>query len=206
MRLALHAAFCAAVVATIPAAYAQSYTLDTIEIHGVKSVPADTLRAGLVNHTGDKVTTADLLANQDALTKELQAQHVTGGVKTSLRNKQHGHIDLIFDVDDQGVVATKVQTVAPKLGAQTFVGNVKLSADDLVAATGLKANDELSDAKIQAAETAIGDAYKKKKLGVKVSGVVRQAGGKADLVWTIIEQKAPAKKANPGDEGGYGTE
>jgi outer membrane protein assembly factor BamA len=179
-----------------------TYTLDKVEINGVKSVPADELRAGLKDQPGARVTTNDLLADQDALTKELEADHVVGGIKTSLRNKNNGHIDLIFDVDDQGVQQPKVTTVAPKLGTETFVGNKKLATDDLIAASGLQPGDELSDARIQAAQVAIGAAYKKAKIGVQLAGAVKQNGAKADLTWTITEQKAAKKKSNAEDLGG----
>jgi outer membrane protein assembly factor BamA len=191
-----------------PAAHAATtYKLDKIEINGVKSVPVDQLVAGLKDHPGDKVQTSDLLADQDALTKELEAAHVVGGVKTSLRNKNNGHIDLIFDVDDQGVQVPKVVTVAPKLGQQIFVGNNTVSSDDLAAATGLKPGDELSDAKIQAAEADIIAEYKKvSKSGAQISGSVKQNGERADVTWTIVETKAKKKRRDTEDPGGMPTE
>ncbi|HTZ69057.1 MAG TPA: POTRA domain-containing protein [Acetobacteraceae bacterium] len=202
MRASLPLAALAAAALTASAAHAQTtYKLDKIEINGVKSVPTPPLLAGLKDHSGETVTTNDLLADQDALSKELEAQHVVGGVKTSLRNKNNGHIDLIFDVDDQGVQAPKVVTVAPKLGTQSFVGNNTLSSEDLAAATGLKAGDDLSDAKIQAAQQAILAAYKKaNKVNANITGAVKQNGESANLVWTIAETKAK-KKRKTEDEG-----
>jgi outer membrane protein assembly factor BamA len=208
MRLALPLALVTATgLAAAPHAHAAAtYTLDKVEINGVKSVPADQLRAGLKDQPGARVSTNDLLADQDALTKELEASHVVGAVKTSLRNKNNGHIDLIFDVDDQGVQAPKVTTVAPKLGTEIFVGNKKMATDDLVAASGLQPGEELSDAKIQAARDAIGAAYKKANIGVQLAGAVKQDGAKVDLTWTITEQKGAKKKKSTVDEGGMATE
>jgi outer membrane protein assembly factor BamA len=191
-----------------PAAMADpSYKLDKIEILGVKSVPVEPLRAGLKTQPGATVTTADLLADQDQLTQELEAAHIAGGVKTSLRNKNNGHIDLIFNVDDQGVQAPKIVTVAPKLKDQLFTGNIKLTADDLTAATGLKPGDELSDARIQAAQAAIIEAYKKANLGVTVGANVSR-GELAEITWTLVEQKlvAKKKKKHTDDEGGFSTD
>lgn len=197
-----------AIAAAPGAQAATTYKLDKIEINGVKSVPQDQLLAGLKDHPGAIVATSDLMADQDALTKELEAAHVVGGVKTSLRNKNNGHIDLIFDVDDQGVQAPKVVTVAPKLGQQIFVGNTTIPADDLAAATGLKPGDELSDAKIQAAEADILAEYKKhsKTVGAQISGSVKQNGDKADVTWTIVENKGKKKRKNTEDPGGLPTE
>ncbi len=204
MRPALPLALMAAAgLAALPSARAATtYKLDHIIINGVKSVPTPPLVAGLKDHPGDTVATSDLMADQDALTKELEAAHITGGVKTSLRNYNNGHIDLIFDVDDQGVQAPTVVHVAPKLGNQIFVGNKKMTTDVLVAATGLKPGDELSDAKIQAAQAAIGDIYKKANIGVQLSGSVAQNGTSADITWTITETKAAKKKRNTEDPGG----
>jgi outer membrane protein assembly factor BamA len=192
----------AAIAAAPGAQAATTYKLDKIEINGVKSVPEAQLLAGLKDHPGDKVATSDLLADQDALTRELEAAHVVGGVKTSLRNKNNGHIDLIFDVDDQGVQAPKVVTVAPKLGQQIFVGNNAIPSDDLAASTGLKPGDELSDAKIQAAEADILAEYKKlsKKVGAQISGSVKQNGERADVTWTIVETKGKPKPKKQSDE------
>ncbi len=207
MRVVLPSAVAAALLAAAPAAHATSYILDKVEINGVKSVSADQLVAGLKDHAGDKVTTDDLIADQDALAKELEAAHVVGGIQTAMRNKNNGHIDLIFNVDDKGVQAPTKVTVAPKLGTQTFVGNAAVSSDDLAAATGLKAGDELSDAKIQAAEAAILEAYKKvKKVGAQISGSVKQNGPAADITWTITETKVKKKKKNTDDEGGMTTD
>jgi outer membrane protein assembly factor BamA len=207
LPLALLSAACLAAVSSARAD--TTYKLDKIEINGVKSVPVDQLRAGLKDHPGDTVATSDLIADQDALTKELEAAHVAGAVQTSMRNKNNGHIDLIFNVEDQGVQAPKVVTVAPKLGTQTFVGNATLTADDLATATGLVPGEELSDAKIQAAQAAILEAYKKaNKVSANIAGAVKQNGEKADLVWTITETKGkPAKrKKNVDDEGGMQTD
>jgi outer membrane protein assembly factor BamA len=195
----------AGLLAAAPAARANSFVLDKVEINGVKSVPADQLVAGLKDHAGDKVTTDDLIADQDALAKELEAAHVVGGIQTAMRNKNNGHIDLIFNVTDKGVQAPTTVTVAPKLGTQTFVGNTALSSDELAAATALKPGDELSDAKIQAAEAAILDAYKKaKKVGVQIAGSVKQNGAVADLTWTLTETKQKKKKRNDEDFGAQG--
>jgi outer membrane protein assembly factor BamA len=206
MRVVLPSTLAAVLLAAAPAAHATSYILDKVEINGVKSVSADQLVAGLKDHAGDKVTTDDLIADQDALAKELETAHVVGGIQTAMRNKNNGHIDVIFNVDDKGVQAPTTTKVAPKLGTQTFVGNTAVSSDDLAAATALKTGDELSDAKIQAAEAAILEAYKKaKKVSATISGSVKQDGAAADITWTITEKKTKKKKSVD-DEGGMQTD
>jgi outer membrane protein assembly factor BamA len=206
MRPAFTVALLAAASFATAASADPSYKLDSIQIHGVRSVSVDQLLAGLKTKAGTTVTKSDLLDDQDALVKELEAAHIGGGVKTLLANKNNGHIDLIFNVDDQGVQAPKVVTVAPKLKDQLFAGNKKLTADDLTAASGLKAGDELNNARIQAAQAAIMAAYQKAGVGVTVAGNIAQDKAVADITWNIVEQKAPPKKKSKkhtDDEGGF---
>jgi outer membrane protein assembly factor BamA len=184
----------AAVFAAGPA-LAQHYTLDKIEINGLKSADPSTIAAQLKDQPGAKVTTDDILGDQDQLEKLLEAQHITGAIKTSLRNKHHGHVDVIFDVADTGVAAPVVTTVAPKLKSQTFVGNNKVSADDLQAASGLTPGEDLSTDKIVAAQNAIGAIYKKRNIGVSIQESNAQAAdGSVQITWTITESKKKKKR------------
>ena len=191
----------AAALAAGPAMAQTTYILDKVEINGLKSANPDTLRAQLKDKPGARVATSDILADQDQLEKALEAVHVTGAIKTSLRNKNNGHIDVIFDVADNGIQAPVVTTVAPKLKEEIFTGNVKLKTDDLVAASGLKPGDELSDAKIAAAQAAIQAAYKKADVGCQIGGAVAQSPQGVTITWTIQETKAKKKKRKTEDDG-----
>jgi outer membrane protein assembly factor BamA len=190
----------AAALAAGPA-MAQTYVLDKIEINGLKSADPNALRAQLKDKPGARVATSDILVDQDQLEKALEAIHVTGAIKTSLRNKNNGHIDVIFDVADNGIQAPVVTTVAPKLKQEVFVGNVKLATADLQAASGLKPGDELSDQKIKDTQLAIQAAYKKADVGCEISGAVAQSPEGATITWTIKEVKPKKKKRNTEDDG-----
>lgn len=190
-----------ALLAAGPAA-AQTYTLDKIDVEGLKSADPATLTPKLPFQPGAKVAVPDLIADQDALTKELEAIHVTGGVKTSMRNKNNGHVDLILVVNDTGIQQPKTIVVAPKLKAELFVGNVKLKTEDLQAASGLKPGDDLNNDKIAAAQLAIQAAYKKADVTSTIAGSIAQdKDGTATITWTITEAKAKKKKRNTEDEG-----
>jgi outer membrane protein assembly factor BamA len=183
-------------------ALAQTYTLDKIEINGLKSASPDDMRAKLPFQPGAKVTTDDLITDQDQLEKALEGVHVTGGIKTSLRNKHNGHVDVIFDVADNGIAKPITKMVAPKFKAQVFVGNNKVSSDDLQAASGLTPGEDLSIEKITAAQNAIGDVYKKRDIGVSIQESNAQSpDGTVQITWTITEAKAKKKKRNTEDEG-----
>jgi len=194
-------ALLAAALAAGPA-FAQTYTLDKIEINGLKSADPDQLRAQLKDKPGAKVTTDDIMGDQDQLEKALEAVHVTGAITTSLRNKHNGHVDVIFAVADGGIAKPITTMVAPKLKTQVFVGNVKVTSDDLQAASGLTAGEDLSIEKITAAQTAIGDVYKKRDIGVSIQESNAQSpDGTVQITWTITETKAKKKKRNTEDEG-----
>ena len=203
----LTAALTAGPALVAPALATSTYTLDKVQIRGLKSADPAAIAAQLKDQPGAKVTTDDILGDQDQLEKLLEGQHITGAIKTSLVNKNNGHVNVIFDVNDTGVAAPVTTTVAPKLKTQVFVGNAKISTDDLQAASGLKPGEELSDAKIEAARTAIGDIYKKRDVGVTMQGKTAQSpDGTVEITWTITETKAKKKKKNTEDEGGYQTD
>jgi outer membrane protein assembly factor BamA len=187
-----------------PAAWADTtYTVDQVIINGSKTVPTEKLLAAISEHAGSRVTQADIVADQDAILKVLGAANVVGGIQTSMRNKPKNHIDVIFAVNDQGAQAPIVTKVAPKLNTETFVGNAAIASDKLEAAAGLKPGDDLTNEKIGAAQQAILAVYKAAKLplSIKLSGATRVvAGGKVDVIWTIVETKMKKKK-NTDDEG-----
>jgi outer membrane protein assembly factor BamA len=197
----------ATAIAAGPALADSSYTLDKINIRGLKSANPAAIAAQLKDQPGAKVTTDDILGDQDQLEKLLEGQHITGAIKTSLLNKHNGHVEIIFDVDDQGVAKPVTTMVAPKLKTQVFVGNARISADDLQAASGLTPGEDLSTDKIVAAQNAIGAVYKKRDIGVSIQeSNVQAADGTVQITWTITETKAKKKKKNTEDEGGYATD
>lgn len=187
-----------------PAAWAETtYIVDQVIINGSKTVPTEKLLAAISEHAGSRVTQADIVADQDAILKVLGAANVVGGIQTSMRNKPKNHIDVIFAVNDQGAQAPIVTKVAPKLNAETFVGNASIPSDKLAAAAGLNPGDDLSNEKVAAAQQAILAVYKAAKLplSINLSGATKVvSGGKVDVIWTIVETKAKKKK-NTDDEG-----
>jgi outer membrane protein assembly factor BamA len=196
----------AAALTAGPALAQTTYKLDKINIRGLKSADPAAIAAQLKDQPGAKVTTDDILGDQDQLEKLLETQHITGAIKTSLLNKNNGHVEIIFDVDDQGIAKPVTTTVAPKLKTQIFVGNAKISTDDLQAASGLTPGEELSTDKIVAAQNAIGAIYKKRDIGVSIQeSNVQAADGTVQITWTITEPKKKKKK-NTEDEGGYATD
>ena len=210
MRYKLAAAALGAAWLAAPAAFATDYKLDAINITGVKSIPVATLYAVTAEKPGTTVTTDQILADQDAISKALEKANVVGGIATQLVGpKPNGHFEVNFVITDNGVQAPTVVKVAPKLDAQIIDGNVSLTTDALIAATGLKPGEDMTNEKIAAAQQAISAAYKAAKLplSVGVSGETKMLdGGKVDLLWHVVESKPKKKKRDTDDEGGLQTE
>ncbi len=197
-------------------ALAQTYTLDKVEIDGLKSADPNELRALLPTKPGDKVTVNDLIADQDALTKALESKNIVGGITTSMRNKPGKHIDAIFTIADKGVQApeTKVITkmVDAKLGQESITGNKTVDSAPLLEAANLHEGDTLTKESMSAAAQRILDAYKKQlarhhkegDIGISVTNSPGKVSGEVDLTWVIKESNI--KRASSADTSGYGSE
>jgi outer membrane protein assembly factor BamA len=203
----------AALLASGPA-LAQTYTLDKIEINGVTSVPIAPLKDGLKNKPGSKVTTDDVIADGDALKAELEAAHVTGGVKTAMRNKNNGHIDEIFNVTDNGVQKPVVTTTALHLAHVNFAGNTFMTSDQLAAAAQMKPGDVVTDQSLQDALTRIGAAYKTAAANAAhdpgktniAPQVTYPQPGQVDVLWQFTQQTTAKKKKRNTEDEGFKTE
>ncbi len=213
MRSLFILALVAVSLATRPALADQSFKVDKIEINGVKSVSVDQLRAVLKEKPGDKVTIQDIIADQDLLVKALEKENVTGGVKTSKRDKPGSHIDIIFDVNDNGVqkpvTTTVTRMVNPKLDHLTISGNHLVPADPLLAAANMHAGDDITEQSLRDAIGRIGDAYKARLAKVhKAADITYQTVSTPTSKTTVnIEVRVTEKNVRRGtndDKSGYG--
>ena len=209
MQYSPSAMLLAAALFAAPAAWADTvYNVSKVTITGSKEVPVAQLYAVVQEHPGSKSTVNDILADRDAITKVLGNAHVVGAVNVSVKTTG-SESEIIFAIDDQGVQAPVVTTVAPKLDAEIFDGNASVPTATLATASGLTPGEDLDNNKILAAEQAIVAAYKTANVAVSVqiSGEnKRLASGNYDVIWHIVETKtaAPAKKKDTSDTGGVG--
>jgi outer membrane protein assembly factor BamA len=203
----------AAAAAIAGPARAQSFTIGKIVISGVTSVPTGPLYDSLQEKHGQKVTTDDVLADQDRLIKALEAAHITGGVKTSLSGTPTTK-DIIFAVTDTGVAKPVVTTAALHLAHVTFVGNTYAKAEDLAAAAQMKPGDVVTDQSLQDALTRIGAAYKKAsenaahdpgKTNIQPQVTYPQPG-QVDVVWQFTQETTAKKKKRKTEDEGFHTE
>jgi outer membrane protein assembly factor BamA len=201
------AGLAALTLAAGPAMAQGKFKLGQIVITGVTSVPTQPLIDGLKDKPGDMVTVNDVLADQDQLEKELEAAHVTGGIKTALRNNPHSK-DILFTVNDTGIQKPVVTTTALHLAHLTFSGNQYMTQDELAAASGLKPGDVITDQVLNDATQKIGAAYKKvSDAKATLAGQTNVAvqytyptPGQVDITWTFT-QTTKKKKRNTEDEG-----
>ena len=150
------------------------------------------------------------MADQDQLEKELEAAHVTGGIKTALRNNPHNK-DIIFTVNDTGVAKPVVTTTALHVAHVTFVGNQYMDADQLAAAAQLKSGDVVTDQVLADANTRVANAYQKASEAKAATAgkttvapqVTYPQPGQVDIAFTFTQTAAAKKKKqrNTEDEG-----
>jgi outer membrane protein assembly factor BamA len=183
---------------------AGTMTVDKVTITGSQTVPTQKLLDAIQERVGSKVEQSDIVADRDTIMKVLEDNHVGGKVGASIATKPNKHVIVTFIVEDQGVQAPVVTTVAPKLHEQMFDGNKSIPSDKLAAATGLQPGVDMSNDKLMAAEKAILAVYSAAKLPVNVglSGETKALpGGTVDVIWHVTETKAKKKRNDSDQEG-----
>jgi outer membrane protein assembly factor BamA len=186
LRIGLLAAAFAAIALASHAAHAPTYILNGYSLSGIPGVKAAELEAKLKHKPGDRITDADVNADQAILAKELKARHIGGELYATVAEK-HGRVWIIFDL-----LNTPQATGPRTLEAQNFEGASHISAGALAAATGLKKGDPLSPQKINAARRAILALYAKSAPGkpLTLKGKMQvKPGGKVTLTWVINEPR-----------------
>ena len=166
------------------------YILDGYRLQGI---PGHGNTAGLIaklkHHPGARVTEAEIKTDVDILAKELHARHIRGRLVTGTA-EGNGHILVFFELVDEGPPGANLWT-SHHLISQQFQGAVRVPADSLTRASGLKPGDELSPEKIGAARRAIllliAKSNPGKTLVIKVR-IQTKPGDKAALTWIIGER------------------
>jgi hypothetical protein len=177
----------AALAANSPAYILSGYTFGGLP----KGVSSDQLTAKLKHKQGDRITQADISADQAVLVRELEARHIAGRLFATLAEK-HGHAWVIFDLQKTDPAIAEPGAPNRIFAAQNFEGAVHVSAGALAHATGLTVGETLSLENLKAARRAIIALYAKsmpgEELGLKLK-LQTKPGGKTTLTWTIREPK-----------------
>ena len=170
------------------------YRLLGFSLSGTKRVDTDALVASLPQHAGDKITAAEIKADADRIRAVLAARHVHGDMTTALleREGKGHHIWVIWDVHLADALSYAPANRKRHFAAQSFSGNVRLSAQALALATGLHPGDAMPDGSLSDARTGIEQAYDAATHGapVEVRGKVKvRKGNLVEIAWQITEPK-----------------
>jgi hypothetical protein len=170
------------------------YHLLGFSLRGTKRVDLNALVAALPQHEGDLITSAEIKANAERIGAELAARHVHGNLTTAILEREgKGHyIWVIWDIQKMDAMSHLPLRAGRHFGSQSFTGNIRLSTDQLSAATGFHPGDPMPDGSVGDARTGIEQAYDKVLPGVPVAVKGAVALKKDDSVvikWMITEPK-----------------
>jgi len=170
------------------------YHLLGFSLSGSKHVDLNALVAGLPQHAGDLITYDEIKADAVRIRAELAEHHVHGQMTTALLEREgKGHyVWVIWDIQKLDAMSYLPLRAHRHFASQTFSGNVKLTNDQLAAATGLHPGDPMPDGSVSDARTGIEQAYDtvlpKAEIGVK--GVVKLKKDDSVIIdWKITEPK-----------------
>jgi outer membrane protein assembly factor BamA len=164
----------------------KTFILNGFRLSGVPGINPDELTDKLKDKPGDRITGANINADQAFIADALKARHIKGQLFTTIAEKK-GRVWILFDFQQLDLTPA-----TPLFEAQDFTGNVKLSSAALAAATGLKPGDALPVEKVNAARAAILGAYQKALPGAKVGlrlKLRRRVDGASRLEWVVVEPK-----------------
>ncbi|MCQ8278341.1 FtsQ-type POTRA domain-containing protein [Acetobacteraceae bacterium KSS8] len=145
-----------------------SYTLTKITFQGNSQVPTDELMSALPYKVGDKVDHAALQEDANAVGAVYQKHNVGAGI-TQKMTSLHNKAQLTYVIDEKPPVAPTVVHVGITADTVNVTGNKKISTAQILAASGIKPGDTVTNEKIQAAQTAIQGLYKKANIGASIS-------------------------------------
>jgi hypothetical protein len=188
-RMGLLAATLTALAMAASAAKAPTYIFSGYSFGPIPGANIAELEAKLPHKAGDRITMADVHADQIILAEELRARHLEGRLFASTAEK-HGRVWIIFDLIKPPKLMGDFGNSPHHLESQSFEGESHLSASALAAATGLRPGDPLSPEKMLEARQAIAVAYAKAMPGKLSSLKARMRiapDGGVTLTWIIGE-------------------
>lgn len=172
------------------------YTLLGYALSGSPHIDAAALVAALPHHAGDRVTDADIAADEKRIEAALTARFVHFSEVTTALLQQDGpgrRVWVLWDIQHDDALAQARIPGPYTLLAENFVGNRALTADKLAAASALRPGDRLKTGSIAEARTGIEQAYHAAFPGggFHLDGKLRiRPDGHVILDWIVTEPKA----------------
>ncbi|TLU74487.1 hypothetical protein FE263_04765 [Lichenicoccus roseus] len=168
-RLFVRAAMVTALAATPALAQAPKVMkVQRIEVIGNHRVPTADIDNAMTVHVGDKVTKADLVANENAVVGVYQHANVGASLKQRLTIQPSGAVTVAYLITEQAAPAPQGPAVL-RVDRVTVEGNSKVSTQEIDGVITLHPGDVVDEAKVSANMQAILALYKKKNIGVQIA-------------------------------------
>jgi len=188
-RAALLAGLASLSLSAAPA-LAAGQKLLKVTFSGNQQVATSDLKAALPIQPGQPIDQAGAQSEMSAVESVYKAKNVGANISARTRvypgNKG---MEIAFSIQEQAPQAPVVNHVAPVADQVSVTGNSKITSDKIVAASGIKPGDALTNDKIKAAQAAISALYKKANVGASVATdwTIPQPGH-YDVIFKITEK------------------
>nr|WP_321984885.1 POTRA domain-containing protein [uncultured Lichenicoccus sp.] len=154
-----------------PPALAQSVPsvmkLQRIEVIGNHRVPTADIDSAMTVHVGQKVTKADLAANENAVVGVYTHANVGASLKQRLTIQPSGAVTAAYIITEQAAPAPQGPAVL-RLDRVTVEGNSLITTQAIDSAITLHPGDVVDEARVAANMQAILALYKKKNVGAQI--------------------------------------
>lgn len=145
-----------------------SFTLTKITFQGNDHVSTDELETALPHKVGDTVDHAALQEDANAVSAVYQKHNIGAGI-TQRMTSLHNKAQITYIIAEKAPVAPTVTHVGITADTVSVSGNSRITTANILAAASIKPGDTITNAKIQAAQTAIQGLYKKANIGSTIT-------------------------------------
>ncbi len=142
--------------------------LQRIEVIGNHRVSTTDIDSAMTVHVGQKVTKADLMANESAVVDVYKHANVGASLRQRLTVQPSGAATVTYLITEQAAPAPQGPAVL-RVDKVTVEGNSLITTDAIDSVITLHPGDAVDEAKVTANMQAILALYKKKNVGVQIA-------------------------------------
>lgn len=192
ISLAACAALALAGSGRIGTAHAQAtatYTLSKVAFVGNAQVPSSELQAALPIQPGQTVDRDGLQQDTDAIAAVYRKHNVGANMTARMVVAKGKYATVTYTFVEQAPVAPTIVHVGITVDQVTASGNKKIKTADIVAASGIKPGETVTNSTIAAAQAAVLALYKKNNVGATINtDWTTPQPQHIDLVFTVVEK------------------
>ncbi len=141
--------------------------LQRIEVIGNHRVPTTDIDSAMTVHVGQKVTRADLVANENAVVDVYRHANVGASLKQRLTIQPSGAATVAYLITEQAAPAPQGPAVL-RVDKVTVEGNSLITTEAIDSVITLRPGDTVDEAKVTTNMQAILALYKKKNVGAQI--------------------------------------